>query len=129
MARKLKVPIDQVRAARLELQALESAGLCPDPMLRKLANARILFPRDTDSAVDIVDATWAGRTPPAAPGPGGTTSVTTGKRIGRGSGAAPRSAGRSAPITPASEAAPLPKPKTGPGSRAFPTGSTQEGRS
>ncbi len=36
---RIKVTPEQVRAARLELQALESAGLTPDPMLRKLAAA------------------------------------------------------------------------------------------
>ena len=56
MAKKLvKVSKDQVRAAKLELHALESAGLRPDPMLRKLANAHMLLPRES-TALDNGEA-------------------------------------------------------------------------
>ena len=59
MTKLIKVTHEQVRAARLELQALESAGLRPDPMLRKLAQALVLLPEETEAvdngeAIDIV---------------------------------------------------------------------------
>lgn len=82
MAKKLvKVSMDQVRAAKLELRALESAGLRPDPMLRKLANAHMLLPResralDNGEAIDIAvdDGQWVT----------GTKVTRTVKKTGRG---------------------------------------------
>jgi hypothetical protein len=39
MARYIKVTPDEVRAARIRVQALQSAGLEPDPTVVKIANA------------------------------------------------------------------------------------------
>jgi len=46
MVEKIKVTREQVQAARLELQALQSAGLRPDPMVRKLAMAEGTFAKE-----------------------------------------------------------------------------------
>ena len=39
MARYIEVTSDEVRAARIRVQALQSAGLEPDPTVVKIANA------------------------------------------------------------------------------------------
>jgi hypothetical protein len=60
MTRTIKVSDEEVRAARLELQALESAGLRPESLVRQLAKA---VPMRTEEIEELEQSTrrpeWA----------------------------------------------------------------------
>lgn len=63
MSVDIYVTPEQVRMAQMEVRALRSAGLTPDPLVVRLANAEVV-PRRIGPA-EACDASAAGSTPRA----------------------------------------------------------------
>jgi hypothetical protein len=63
MTKIVKVNSDEVRAAKIELRALETAGLRPDAYVRQLANAAPLFSDEFggEPPPEMADQAWPAR--------------------------------------------------------------------
>jgi hypothetical protein len=60
MTRIVKVSSDEVRAANIELRALQTAGLRPDAYVRQLANAAPMYSDEFDGEppLEFADQAW-----------------------------------------------------------------------